>query len=155
MSYNPRVDFDLQLRAAVYRFFADRGQAPTLGEMCRAMRTPPADVKAAYARLQGSRMLVLMEDGESIRMALPFSGIPTQHRVRARGKEYFANCAWDAFGIPAALRADADVLSRCEQSGDALHARITQDGAGSDLPASWRFHAAVPAVHWWRDIVYT
>jgi hypothetical protein len=146
------VDFDLQLRAAVYRHFADRAQAPSLTEMCRVMRARPADVKEAYARLYARRMLVLMPDGESIRMAPPFSGIATQHRVRANGKEYFANCAWDSFGIPAALHAECDVISRCEQSRASLHIRLGQQGPPQ---SSWIFHAAVPAAHWWRDIVYT
>jgi hypothetical protein len=152
MPYNPPVDFDLQLRAAVYRHFADKAQAPTVGEMCRVMRTPPGDVRAGYERLYARRMLVLMPDGESIRMAPPFSGIPTQHVVRARGKEYFANCAWDSFGIPAALHADAEVLSRCEWSHEPLRVHVGSDGPP---PSTWIFHVAVPAAHWWRDIVYT
>jgi hypothetical protein len=146
------MDSDLQLRAAVYRHFADTAQAPTLGDMARAMRAAPGDVKAGYQRLYARRMLVLMPDGESIRMAPPFSAVPTQHVVRASGKEYFANCAWDSFGIPAALQADADVLSRCEQSREPLRIHIGPDGLP---PSTWLFHVAVPAAHWWRDIVYT
>lgn len=146
------MDFDLELRAAIYRHFADRAAAPTLAEMSRAMRTPPGEVKAAYQRLYAKRMLVPMPDGESIRMAPPFSGIPTQHVARVNGKEYFANCAWDSFGVPAALHAEGDVLSRCEQTREPLAIRV----GGNGLPAStWLFHVAVPAVHWWRDIVYT
>jgi hypothetical protein len=148
----PAVDFDLRLRAAVYRHFAERAQAPSVGEIAHAMRVAPDDVTAAYQRLYAKRMLVLMPDGESIRMAPPFSGIPTQHVVHANGKEYFANCAWDSFGIPAALHAEADVLSRCEQSHEPLRLRV---GLESPVPSSWIFHVAVPAAHWWRDIVYT
>jgi hypothetical protein len=136
----------------VYRHFAEQAEAPTLADMSQVMRAPAAQVKEAYSRLFAKRLLVLMPDGESIRMAPPFSGIPTQHRVRAGGKEYFANCAWDSFGIPAALHADAEVISRCEQTGEPLHIRLGSDGPP---PSSWIFHVAVPAVHWWLDIVYT
>ena len=146
------MDFDLQVRAAVYRHFADKAQAPPLAEICRAMRMPPGEVKEAYQRLYAKRMLVPMPDGESIRMAPPFSGIPTQHQVRANGQEYYANCAWDSFGIPAALHADAEVMSRCGHSGQPLHLRLDSNGPP---PSRWLFHVAVPAVHWWRDIVYT
>ena len=152
MPYNPAVDFDLQLRAAVYRHFAEKAGAPGLAEMCRVMRVPPGEVKAGYARLYAKRMLVPMPDGESIRMAPPFSGIPTQHRVRANGQEYFANCAWDSFGIPAALHAEAEVTSRCGHSEEPFALRIRADGPP---PSTWLFHVAVPAAHWWRDIVYT
>ena len=146
------MDFDLQVRAAVYRHFADRAEAPSLAEICRTLDTEPGAVKEAYQRLFAKRMLVPMPDGESIRMAPPFSGIPTQHRVRAHGREYHANCAWDSFGIPAALPADAEVISRCEQSGEPLYLRLDSTGPP---PSRWLFHVAVPAVHWWRDIVYT
>ena len=142
----------MQLRAAVYRHFADNARAPALADIARAMGVAAAEVKAGYERLYARRMLVLMPDGESIRMAPPFSGIPTQHVVRARGKEYFANCAWDSFGIPAALHAESEVLSRCEQTGEPLRLHL---GSNSSPDSTWLFHVAVPAAHWWRDIVYT
>jgi hypothetical protein len=146
------MDFDLQLRAAIYRHFADTASPPAMADMASTVGAPAAEVRAGYERLYAKRMLVLMPDGESIRMAPPFSGIPTQHVVSANGKEYFANCAWDAFGIPAALHAEADVRSRCEQSGEPLRMHLGEDGLP---PSSWIFHVAVPAAHWWRDIVYT
>ena len=146
------MDFDLELRAAIYRHFADRAQPPTVGEMARATSRTAAEVADGYRRLYAKRVLVLMPDGESIRMAPPFSGIETQHQVRARGKTYFANCAWDSFGIPAALQSEADVLSRCEQTHEPLRLRVT---GGGPPPVDWLFHAAVPAAHWWRDIVFT
>jgi hypothetical protein len=146
------MDFDLQLRAAIYRHFADRARSPALADMARALGVETDEVKAGYHRLYARRMLVPMPDGESIRMAPPFSGIPTQHVVRANGTEYFANCAWDSFGIAAALHAEADVLSRCEQSHEPLRIHLGPDGPS---PSPWLFHVAVPAAHWWRDIVYT
>jgi len=146
------VDFDLAVRSAVYRRFADRAAAPSLRDVARDTGASEEDVRASYARLYARRMLVVMPDGESIRMAPPFSGIETQHRVLANGKSYFANCAWDSFGIVAALHAGAEVQSRCEQTLEPL--RVTLDANGPP-PSDWIFHVAVPAAHWWRDIVYT
>jgi hypothetical protein len=85
-------------------------------------------------------------------MAPPFSGVPTQHRVVVAGTEYFANCAWDAFGIPAALHAPAVVHSRCEESRVPLHLDIGPSGPDS---SDWLFHCLVPAAKWWDDIVFT
>lgn len=146
------MDFDLDVRAAVYRHFAERASAPTLNEMAAATGAGADEVRQAYERLYARRMLVLMPDGESIRMAPPFSGIETMHEVRALGRRYFANCAWDSFGIAAALHAEADVRSRCGHSGAPLELHLTAEGPPH---ADWIFHAAVPAAHWWRDIVYT
>jgi hypothetical protein len=84
-------------------------------------------------------------------MAPPFSGAPTQHRSW-RGVSYYANCAWDALGIPAALNRPAQVVSRCEASKEVLRLTVGLDGPE---PSTWLFHCAVPAAKWWQDIVFT
>jgi len=85
-------------------------------------------------------------------MAPPFSGVPTQHAVRVDGLSYFANCAWDALGVPAALHRNGEVRSRCEQSGEPLRLMVSLDGP---TPSTWLFHCLVPAAKWWDDIVFT
>lgn len=146
------MDFDARVRMAVYGHVAATGGVPELGTVARAVGAPASDVREAYARLCRQRLLVVEPDGESVRMAPPFSGVPTQHRVRVEGRDYHANCAWDALGIPAALRRAGVVHSRCEQSGEPLRLEVSTDGPGG---SEWRFHCPVPAVHWWRDIVFT
>ena len=146
------MELDNSVKLAIYTSVAETGKMPTIGTVAEAVGAPVANVKASYARLYQNRVLVLQPDGISIRMAPPFSGVPTQHLVRAGGKEYFANCAWDSFGIVAALHADGEVLSRCEQSQEPLRLRLSDGGLP---PSTWLFHVPVPAAHWWRDIVYT
>ena len=85
-------------------------------------------------------------------MAPPFSGVPTQHAVEADGIRYFANCAWDALGVLAALDKRGTVHSRCEQSGEAFHLSVGLEGPE---PSNWLFHCLVPAAKWWDDIVFT
>ena len=80
------------------------------------------------------------------------SGVPTQHRVRVAGVDYFANCGWDALGIPAALHQPGTVHSRCEQSMEPLQLDVGVDGPGA---SSWVFHSLVPAAKWWNDLVFT
>lgn len=144
--------FDLALRTAVYRHFAATGGSPTLEAMRHAVGGTSEQVSDGYRRLYAKRMLVPAGDLQSIRMAPPFSGVPTQHRATVNGTEYYANCAWDAFGVVAALGGTGGVLSRCEQTLDPLVLRLTPEGP----PASaWRFHCVVPAAKWWNDIVFT
>lgn len=145
-------DLDARVKLAVYRGAAERGMLPSAEEIADAVSLTVPDVRDSYARLAERRLLVLEPDGLTIRMAPPFSGVPTEHRVRSGGVAYFANCAWDALGIPAALHRPADVESRCGQSGAPLHLEVGLDGPG---PSSWLFHCSVPAAQWWRDIVYT
>lgn len=147
-----RVDFDTRVKLAIYRHIAETTRAPAVAEVAEQMKARSKDVQRAYARLFSSRVLVLEPDGVTIRMAPPFSGVPTQHRVRIGEKEYFANCAWDALGVPAALHRRADVFSRCEQTHEPLHIRVHDDGPE---PTPCVAHFAVPAAQWWKDIVFT
>ncbi|HEX9894383.1 MAG TPA: organomercurial lyase [Gemmatimonadales bacterium] len=146
------MDHDAAVRSEVYRFLVEATRAPTVPEVGGALGLGQAEVREAYQRLFIRRVLVLGEDGETILMAPPFSAVPTQHRVRVGSREYFANCAWDALGIPAALHAPAIVTSRCEQSYEPLTIRV--EGNGPEAVACVA-HFAVPAARWWEDIVFT
>jgi hypothetical protein len=150
------MDRDLQVKLAVYGHFAETGRRPSADAIADRVGLTAPDVLDAYRHLRAQRVLVLESDGASIRMAPPFSGVPTQHVVAAGGVSYFANCAWDALGIPAALRQPATVHSRCEQSMEPLHLTVGPLGLeGPEARVGWLFHCAVPAAHWWDDIVFT
>jgi hypothetical protein len=85
-------------------------------------------------------------------MAPPFSGVATQNRVEADGIQYFAHCAWDALGIPAALHKAATAHSRCAQPEEPFHLNVGLQGPEA---SDWLFHCLVPAAQWWDDIVFT
>jgi len=146
------MDFETEVKLALYRRTAESGTPPTAGELATAMGADPAAVAGAYRQLAERRLLVLEPDGVTIRMAPPFSGVPTQHQVFVAGIRYYANCAWDALGIPAALKLPGEVWSRCEQSLEPLLLPVGRDGPAR---SSWLFHSLVPAARWWQDIVFT
>jgi len=146
------MDFDTQVKLVVYRHFAETGQRPSPESVAVRVGSDVEGVMDAYLRLRSQRVLALETDGSSIRMAPPFSGVPTQHVVIVDGKQYFANCAWDALGIPAALHRSGMVYSRCEQSGEPLRLAVGTDGPE---PSTWLFHCLAPAAKWWDDIVFT
>ena len=85
-------------------------------------------------------------------MANPFSAVPTPHRIEADGRSWYGNCAWDAFGIPAALHVDGHVSSTCLDCGETIEIEIRNE---HPIPDTYVFHVAVPAAHWWDDIVFT
>ena len=130
------MSLDTRTKLAIYRHFAETGQRPSVEVVAERVNSDLGSVREAYARLRTQRVLVLEEDGKSIRMAPPFSGVPTQHVVIVDETKYFANCAWDAFGIPAALHRQGRVHSRCEQSGEPLSLEISLEGPP---PSSWLF----------------
>jgi hypothetical protein len=142
---------DRGLRNTTYRLLVELGRPPLAGEVAAAARVAVADVEAGWWRLHDAHALVL-DPGGAIRMAHPFAAAPTVHRVRAGGRSWFANCAWDAVGICAALGVDGDITTACPCCGDeiGLSIRATAPSDGSLL-----FHCLVPALSWWDDIGFT
>ena len=94
----------------------------------------------------------MLDDTGAIRMANPFSAVPTPHRVYAGGRSWYGNCAWDAFGICAALHVDGRIETTCPDCGDAIVVEV-RDGRPDD--ESLLFHCLIPAARWWDDIVFT
>jgi hypothetical protein len=143
---------DLEVKLAVYRHFAATATRPSPEDVASATGLPVSEIPAVYARLRAARVLLLEDDGASIRMAPPFSGVPTQHVAEVDGLRYYANCAWDVLGIPAALHRPGTVHSRCEQSLEPLRLHVGMDGPEA---SDWLFHCLVPAARWWDDLVFT
>jgi len=146
------VDVDVAVKLAIYHHFAETGARPSPDDVGARIGTKRAEALAAYERLRKQRVLVLEDDGASILMAPPFSGVPTQHVVESGGIRYYANCAWDSLGIPAALRKPALVRSRDEHTLEPLVLEVAGEGPE---PSAWLFHCSVPAARWWDDIVFT
>jgi hypothetical protein len=137
----------LDLRNRTYAAFVELGRAPTAGELGDVQ-----PVREGWRSLHEAHALVLNPATDEIRMANPFSAVPTAYRVLANDRWWYANCAWDAFGILSALDVDGRVESSCPDCGE-LYAITVRDSAidRSDL----LFHCLVPAAHWWDDIVFT
>ena len=108
-------------------------------------------VRAAYTRLSESHAFMLTETGELWRVA-PFSAVPTAFPVESAGRTYYANCIWDALGIPAMLRQDAAISASCACCNLEMALRVT---GASLLPHEGRIHVAVPARRWYEDVVFT
>lgn len=146
------TEANVHVKLAVYHHFAETGRRPSPGDIASRTGLTVDAVLATYGMLRAQRLIFLEPDGATIRMAPPFSGVPTQHRVEVEGLEYHANCAWDALGVLAALHEPGRVRSRCEQSGEPLDLEVRVDGPE---PSTWLFHCLVPAAHWWDDLVFT
>ncbi len=140
---------DAELRHAIYRHFADTGEAPTVAALAAHHRG--VDIAAALGRLHDAHAVVLDESGE-IRMALPFSAVPTLHVVQSGERRWWANCAWDALAIPAALDIDATITSEWMDDDDPVTLTV---GSGELSPLDGHVHFAIPARRWWDDIVET
>ena len=143
---------ELELRNLTYRLFVELGRAPSADEAAEAAGLTRAKVEEGWRRLHDEHALVLDAQTPEIRMANPFSAVPTAYRVQAAGRWWYANCAWDAFGICAALHADGQIETSCPDCGEPLSIAVRHQKPDDE---STLFHCPVPAAHWWDDIVFT
>jgi hypothetical protein len=147
------MDFDTTVKLNIYSVIAETTHAPTSMEVAQALDSSVEEVEAAFQRLYQKRLLVLEPGNPSkIRMAPPFSGIETPFLVKVKDKSYYANCAWDALAIPAALHSDGDILASDAHTHEPIRLLVR---AGNPVPEPCVIHFAVPAAHWWDDIIYT
>ena len=147
------MDFDTKVKLTIYDTLAHTTLPPTTFEVAQVLDAPLADVEAAFARLHQKRLLVPEPgDPSRVRMAPPFSGIPTPFPVKVQDKTYYANCAWDALGIAAALHQEAVIDASDAHTGEPITLEVIN---GQPVPQPCVIHFAVPAARWWEDIVYT
>ena len=143
---------DIRVRASTYRLFVDLGRAPTVDEVADDSGVTTHEALSSWRLLHDQHALVLNPATAELRMANPFSAVPTAYRVHVRGRWWYANCAWDAFGICAALHADGRIETSCPDCGEPLVVTVCDERPDDE---SLFFHCLVPAARWWDDIVFT
>ena len=124
---------DVELAREIFAAFAATGAPPPLepDERLRAL---------------ADRHVVVLDDDGRIVMAHPFAAHRDGTRVAAGGREWWGNCAWDGFGIVAALGLDDATVS-----SNGIELAVRDGRADGDVV----FHIAVPARAWWDDIGFT
>lgn len=144
-------DLDRDVRYAVYTRLATSGRSPDRRDLVE-IAGDLSTVDASLRRLHDAHAIVLGNDGE-VAMALPFAGRPTIHRVDADdGRQWWANCAWDALAIPLLVGTDAEITAPWLDDETTTRFRVS---AGEIAPALGFVHFARPAAIWWDDIVET
>ena len=152
------------IRAFVYSHFADTTHAPSVDETANHFNISVEEASALYKELHIRHAFFLEPETLTIRMASPFSGIPTDFRVHANGKMYFASCAWEMLGIPAALHCDAVIEAVCTESNESVQLEIRDGqiqaqaavlGGGDAALSKLRVHLPLPFARWYDDLVFT
>lgn len=141
------------VRVAVLQHTIDTGEVPRATEVAERIGIDEALVIEAFKALADAHVYVLEpHDQTRLRMANPFSAIPTSFAVFAGGRRYFGNCVWDALGVVSLLGGEGRVETACLD----CHERMVLKISGGQLAnGSGVVHFSVPAGHWWDDIVFT
>jgi hypothetical protein len=101
----------------------DRSMA---GQLAAELELEP---QAALAALAAADLVHIDLAAGHIRVAYPFSGAPTPHRVElADGPTVYAMCALDALGVPQMTRRDGRICSADPTSGRAITVEVDDQG---------------------------
>ena len=141
-----------EIRAFVYDHFKETTQPPSVEDTAARFDLTNDETVSAYEELHQRHAFFLDPGTHNILMANPFSAVETPFKVNVNNKTYFANCAWDSLGIPAALHSDAQIEAACSQSGQPIQLNI-KDGKVSSSDAM--VHFLVPFYEWYNDLVFT
>ena len=141
-----------QVRHFVYNYFADTTGPPSVEDTALHFNTSIEEAGALYKELHNRHAFFLEPETLTIRMANPFSGIPTDFKVLANGKTYYANCAWDMLGIPATLHTDAILEAVCTESNELVRLEIEN---GQITNYDLLIHFPLPFARWYDDLVFT
>ena len=150
-----------QVRHFVYNHFADTTQAPSVKDTATHFNISNEEAGELYRELHNRHAFFLEPATMTIRMANPFSGIPTEFKVRSNNKTYSANCAWDMLGVPAALHSDAVIEAVCTESNDSVRLEIRNGKITQDITAkeggwsSLLVHFPLPFARWYDDLTFT
>jgi len=149
-------DFNARVRLKLYELFVASGRCPGMDDVARALACSVNDVAAAYKQLADAHMLVLQPATGEVLMANPLSAVPTPFVVEtpagAGRRGWYGNCIWDALGVIAMLGRDGCVLTSCGCCGESMTVSVRKGEVQAAPPGI--VHFAIPAKHWWDDIVF-
>ena len=140
---------DRRVRLALYERLLASGVMPGSSDLAVELGLSIDAVEEAFERVTS----IVPEPGDPsrIRMAKPFSAVPTQFEVESGGRRWWGNCIWDALGIAAIANADATVHCSCGDCDEPMTVEIR----GGEVSGHGIVHFGTPAWQWWDDIVYT
>lgn len=149
------AEFDEQVRWRVYQAFERTARPPTLTELATGLGVNLFAVEEALTRLHRAHAIVLAPGSHHVWMAHPFSAVPTAYPVELDGRRYWANCAWDALGIPAMMGKDASAATVCPDCNERVtipvafrdrSGRSRDKGRPTSDPGSSCWEAAFPGI---------
>lgn len=147
------ADFVKQVRLDVLHEASSSGRVPDAAEVAEHLGRSAREVVEAFRQLAESHVYVLEPgDATRLRMANPFSAVPTPFNVQVGGRQYFGNCVWDALGVVSLLGGEGRVRTVCPDCQEPM----ILDVSGRHLtPLEGVVHFGVPARRWWDDIIHT
>lgn len=146
------TELDLEIRYHIYRFFAENGAAPSYQQLADLLALERENVRTSFHKLHEGHMIFLEPATDSIRMANPFSAVPTPFKVTSGNRQWWANCAWDSLGIAAALNIDVHIEAIYPDSHEAVNLWV-HDGIVDGK--NHLVYFPLPCRQWYDDLIFT
>lgn len=144
---------DAALRIHVYEQLIAFGHAPTCAEIAQHFGTTSDAVRARLAALRiGKTILVDPRSGE-LWMAGPFSAAPSAYRLSDGTTTWYANCAWDMFGVAVLVGRPLIAETACPDCDGPMVVACHPDRP--PVSGSAVIHFLLPARRWYDDIGFT
>lgn len=145
-----------RVRLRVYEHFLEHAAPPVAEQLMNDFSLSRDEVAATLSELEAARHLALVKGTLRILMAFPFSAIATPFRVQAGGRDYFANCAWDAVAFHTMLgEEDVEIDSHCHHCAMPVRISLRGGHAKAVSPAEAIVFLALRPTQWWDDIITT
>ena len=149
---NDEHALDWAVRVFVYNYILEHERPPSVAETATGLNIALERAQTAYEWLNQKHALFLEPGSSTIRIANPFSGIPTDFRVQVNSHSYWANCAWDSLGVLAALHSDGQIEAKCTDTQEAVTLRVE----GGQVHGQGEIvHFPLPFQHWYDDLILT
>jgi hypothetical protein len=145
-----------RVRLRIYEHFVEHAVPPVAEQLMADFELSRGEVGEVLAELEAQRNVALVRGTRRVLMAWPFSAIATPFRVRAGGRDYFANCSWDAIAFHEMLGGtDVSIDSHCHHCARPIRVELSGGRATLVEPATAIVYLALKPTDWWSDIILT
>ncbi len=148
------AELDRDVRIAIARTIQERAVIPSIAEAATDLGRQVSPVEASFARLAERRVFTPRKGSHEIYAYHPFCVGPTDFRVQADKRDWWAICGWDALGIAPALGTKGTVDTHCGDCGEPIHVDVGLAGDATARSGAF-LHVGVAAREFWNDIYFT
>jgi hypothetical protein len=144
---------DDALRIFVYDRLVSAGHAPTSREIGAHFDLSPEDARARLAGLKIGKTVLVNPTTHEIWMAGPFAAAKSAYRLSDGKTTWWANCAWDMFGVAMIVGRPMTAETSCPDCAERVAIECDPDHPPVEGQAV--VHFLLPARRWYEDIGFT
>jgi hypothetical protein len=144
---------DDALRIHIYDRLVAFGRAPSAREIGAHFDITTEDAHERLAALRIGKTAVINPQTREIWMAGPFAAGESAYRLSDGKNTWWANCAWDMFGVANIVGRPMMAETHCPDCGERIAIECHPDHPPVECQAV--VHFLVPAKRWYDDIGFT